>query len=258
MNAAAMTMERRPSTESTEGSTRWWMTALQAIAAMLGLALFAAIVFEVQDARDAGVTQLQLEGAFDKVDPQALRDTIQPWLAPGSVLPMEEVKARLEALPWISHARVERAWPGIVRVRVWEYTAFARWNDALLSSDGKVFHVRDEEVPPGLPRLSGPEGRQNEVRDAFERMGKALGDSAFAPAALSLDERGDWVATTTSGIELRFARGDLAEQLEFIKGPVSSALAGKLADTLYIDLHYSNGFAVGTRPPQKPKQGGKS
>jgi cell division protein FtsQ len=239
-------------------STRWWMAVLQAIAAMLGLALFAAIVLEVQDARDAGVTQLQLEGGFDKVDPQALRDAMKPWLAPGATLPMEEIKARLESQPWVAQARVERAWPGIVRVRVWEYSAFARWNDALLSSDGKVFRVRDEEVPPGLPRLSGPEGRQNEVRDTFERMGKTLADSAFAPSALSLDDRGDWVATAPSGLELRFGRGELAEQLDFIKGPVSNALAGKLADVSYVDLHYSNGFAVGWRAQQKPKQGGKS
>jgi cell division protein FtsQ len=225
---------------------------------MLGLALFAAIVFEVQDARDAGVRQLQLEGDFVKVDPAALRDAIKPWIAPGSVLPMEEIKARLEELPWVSHARVERAWPGIVRVRVWEYSAYARWNDALLSTDGKVFHVRDQDVPPGLPRLAGPEGRHNEVRDAFERMGKALGDSAFAPAGLSLDDRGDWIATTQGGIELRFGRGELAEQFDFIKGPVSNALAGKLDQAMYVDLHYSNGFAVGWRPQQKSRQGGKS
>jgi cell division protein FtsQ len=252
-----MAMERSNG-ESPEGTTRWWMTALQAIAAMLGLALFAAVVFEVQDARDAGITQLQLQGSFDKVDPATLRDTIKPWVAAGSVLPMEEIKARLEAMPWIAHARVERAWPGIVRVRVWEYSAFARWNDALLSTDGKVFRVRDEEVPAGLPRLSGPDGRHNEVRDTFERMQRALGDSAFAPAAVSLDERGDWIATTAGGIELRFARGELAEQLEFIKGPVSEALAGKLDQALYVDLHYSNGFAVGWRPQQKSRQGGKS
>ena len=239
-------------------NTRWWMTLLQAIAAMIGLALFAAIVFEVQDARDAGVTQLQLEGDFVRIDPQSLRDAIKPWLVPGATLPMEEIKARLEDLPWISHARVERAWPGIVRVRVWEYAAFARWNDALLSTDGKVFHVRDEDVPAGLPRLSGPEGRQNVVRDGYERVHKALGETPFAPAALSIDDRDDWVATTKDGIELRFGRGDLAEQLEFIKGPVSQALAGKLAETLYVDLHYSNGFAAGSRPQPKASKNGKS
>jgi cell division protein FtsQ len=250
---ATMALDPTPAT-----NTRWWMTLLQAIAAMLGLALFAAIVFEVQDARDAGVTELQLEGSFDQVDAEHLRDTIKPWIAPGAVLQMDEIKTRLEALPWISHARVERAWPGIVRVRVWEYTASARWNDALLSTDGKVFRVRDEDVPAGLPRLSGPEGRVNEVRDAFVRIGKALGDTALTPSALSLDDRGDWVATTAGGIELRFGRGELAEQLEFIRGPVSDALAGKLDQASYIDLHYSNGFAVGSRPPQKPVKGGKS
>jgi cell division protein FtsQ len=236
---------------STAPSTRWWMTALQAIAAMLGLALVAAIVFEIQDAREAGVTQLELEGAFQKVDPVALRDAMAPWLATGSVLTMEEIKAQLEQLPWIERARVERAWPGVVRVRIWEYTAVARWNDALLSNEGAVFEVPEDTIAAGLPRLSGPSGRQAEVRAAYDRLMLALSATDLEPVALSLNDRGDWVAQTTSGAELRFNRGDLAEQLEFVQGPVSQALAGKWADVQYVDLHYSNGFAAAMKPAPK-------
>ena len=240
---------------SPEISTRWWMALLQALAASLGLALVAAIVFEVQDAREAGVTQLQLEGAFRRVDPDAVREVLQPKLAAGVLGPqMEEVKAQLEQLPWVARARVERAWPGAVRVRIWEYAAYARWNDALLSMDGAVFRVPEAQVPEGLPRLSGPDGRQQKVRDTFELLASSLRDTALAPAALALNDRGDWTARTGGGVELRFGRADLAEQIEFIKGPVSQALAGKLSEVEYVDLHYSNGFAVGARMQPKPRQ----
>jgi len=252
-----MAMERS-STESATGTTRWWMTALQAIAAMLGLALVAAIVFEIQDARDAGVTQLQIEGTFSKIDPAVLRDAIQPWLAGGGVPQMDDLKARLEQLPWVAHARVERSWPGVLRVRVWEYAPYAQWNDELLSSEGDVFRVPPSEIPGGLPRLAGPQGRQDDVRATFEQLRTGLAGTAFTPIALSLDDRGDWVARVATGAELRFGRSDVAEQIDFIKGPVSRALDGKLSEVFYVDLHYSNGFAVSWRPQPKTKPGAKS
>jgi cell division protein FtsQ len=234
------------------------MTILQAIAASLGIALVAAIVFEVQDAREAGVTKLELEGSFDKVDPDALRDTLKPWLAGGVLASqMDVIKAQLEQLPWVARARVERAWPGVVRVRVWEYEPYARWNDALLSSDGHVFRVPADEIPMGLPELSGPEGRHADVRDAYEHLRSELSQASFAPAALSLSERGDWLSRTADGVELRFGRSELDEQIDFIKGPVSQALTEKRSEVQYVDLHYSNGFAVGFKPTPKAAAGGK-
>jgi len=231
---------------------RWWMTLLQAIAAMLGLALVAAIVFEIQDAREAGVTRLEIEGNFVKVDPAAVRDALKPVLATGATVPrMEEVKAQLEQMPWVSRARVERAWPGIVRVRVWEYEPFARWNEDLLSTDGRVFHVPASEMPVTLPQLAGPPGREIEVRDAFTKLQSSLMATGFAPVALSLSERGDWVARTEDGIEIRFGREALDEQIDFINGPVSDALTGKRSEVQYVDLHYGNGFAVAFKPAQK-------
>ncbi len=241
-----------------DSSARWWMTALQAVAASLGLALVAAIVFEVQDAREAGVTQLELEGSFDKVDPDKLRDSLKQLLTAGAAAPqMEQVKAQLEQLPWIARARVERAWPGVVRVRIWEHEPFARWNDALLSTEGKVFTVPVDEMPIGLPQLSGPDGRQREVRDAYDRLGAALASTGFAPVALSLSERGDWVARAADGVELRFGRGELDEQISFITGPVRQALNEKRSEVQYVDLHYSNGFAVGFKAAPKAASGGK-
>ena len=232
----------------TKDSTRWWMVLLQAVAASLGLALCAAAIFEVQDVRDNGVTELQIEGSFQHVSADAVRDAMLPWLAAGVFgTQMDAIQSGLEQLPWIARARVERAWPGLLRVRLWEHVAYARWNDQLLSEDGAVFRVPALEVPEGLPQFTGPEGRQQQVRQVFDGMRASLRDSGFAPASISLDARGDWVLRTNSGTELRLGRSAPEEQEKFIKGPVSEALAGREAEVKYVDLHYSNGFAVGWR-----------
>jgi cell division protein FtsQ len=242
------TMAMEPT--SSASSTRWWMTLLQAIAASLGLALVVAILLEIQEARQAGVTQLELEGPFTRIQPAQLRDVMQPWLTSG-VPQMDDIKARLEQLPWVAQARVERAWPGVLRVRIWEYAPYAQWNDELLSTDGNVFRVPQADIPADLPRLSGPSGRQLEVRDAYQLLVSGLSSSGFVPIGLSLNDRGDWIARLASGAELRFGRADMAEQIEFIRGPVSKALTEKLSEVQYVDLHYSNGFAVAFKPAPK-------
>jgi cell division protein FtsQ len=225
---------------------RWWAPVLQALAASLGLALVAAAVFEIQDARDSGVTELQLEGVFQHISADQVRDALLP-LPTGGVFgtQLEAVKARLEKLPWIAHARVERAWPGLLRIRLWEYSPYAQWNDALLSMDNEVFRVPDVDVPEGLPRLAGPEGREQYVRQTFDLLTENLRGTDFMPTALVLDARGDWLMQVAGGMELRLDRGDPLEQSEFIKGPVSQALTGRLSEVKYVDLHYTNGFAVG-------------
>ena len=66
---------------------------------------------------------------------------------------------RLEALPWVAHARVRRSWPSTVLVAVDERAAKAvtsadgrEW--AVLDADGRVLEVRDAR-PPGLVAVEG-------------------------------------------------------------------------------------------------------
>jgi cell division protein FtsQ len=74
------------------------------------------------------------------------------WLDRG------DVRRRVEALPWVGAATVERAWPHILRIVVKERTAVA-WVDAgghavLVDATGRVLGAA-EPVPPELPELRG-------------------------------------------------------------------------------------------------------
>lgn len=87
---------------------------------------------------------------------------VRAALGAGRGTPMIDVdpgpaEARLEALPWVATARVQRLWPGTVRVVLTERTAVAAaphpqgW--AELDAAGRILAVGPEQ-PPALPTLA--------------------------------------------------------------------------------------------------------
>ena len=175
--------------------------------------------------------------------------------APLFALSLADARARVESLPWIERAIVSRAWPGRLSVRLWERIPAAHWNKTdLVSTGNAVFSpAPGTELPPGLPDLAGPDGSQARVREAFETLHARLDTPDLAPVWLGQDARGEWRARTRAGTELRFGTVETpTEALALLRGPVSSSLAGHWARVAYVDLRYSNGFAVGWRDGSGP------
>lgn len=201
------------------------------------------------------VAELQIEGAFDRVSVAEIETTLRPQLEQGFMaLPLAETRDRLAALPWVARSRVERIWPGTLRVRVWERVPFARWNDGqLVDTESEVFAPKAEEVPAGLPQLGGIEGHEREVMETFQRLEERLRSGPFALAALRQDARGEWTARTRDGVELRLGRGTPDDKLGLLQGAVLNKLADQLTQVEHIDLRYTNGFAVGWRSQPQPQ-----
>lgn len=201
-------------------------------------------------AAPAAPLTLTVAGDFERVRPEAVRLAVAPMLQSDFYdLDLASVKRAVEALPWVAAARVERAWPAAVRIQVWEHRPYAHWGaTALLSEDGVVFRPASlDEIPPGLPALAGPDGRHAAVRQTYEELRARLSGTPFGLAGLAQNERGEWTAVTTNGIELRLGRGTPLEAAALLAGPVRTALETRLEEVSYVDLHYVNGFAVGWR-----------
>ncbi len=193
--------------------------------------------------------RLEISGEFAHVQPELVRAALTGQLNVDFYrLDLGAVKAVVESLPWVAAARVERAWPATVRVHVQEHTPYARWGAAsLLSESGVVFTPLARDLPEGLPQLTGPDGQQAAVREAFEILNEQLAGTPFVPRSLARDARGEWTAVTADGIELKLGRGAPLETVARLSGPVRVALEGRLQEVAYVDLHYINGFAVGWR-----------
>ena len=147
---------------------------------------------------------------------------------------------------------VSRHWPDGVVVRITEHRPVALWGeDGVLAEDGRVFRPGAEARPQGLVRLDGPEASAEWVQAQYRALADILSASDVEIARLTLDARGSWTATLADGLELRLGRdGTEARLRRFVEYALGRAEARRaLANAGYVDLRYSDGFAVGGSRP---------
>jgi cell division protein FtsQ len=104
---------------------------------------------------------------------------------------------------------------------------------------------------PELPSLAGPPGSERDVARRYLAVRDKLAEAALSLESLAMDERGAWHLVLGGGQEIRLGRRDIDERLYRFFAVVAPALAAVLPRVDYVDLRYTNGFAVGWRggPP---------
>jgi cell division protein FtsQ len=215
---------------------------------------------------DRPVQRIEVAGQFHRVSPLQVEKAVLPFAHQGFIsLELEQIKAAIETIPWVDRARVERSWPSGVAVFVSEQIPGARWGErGLLNSRGELFLKEARFIPAELPRLDGPEGTETQVARLYLDTYPRLASVGLRLSSVALDARGAWQLTVTSaqntlghtgGVEVRLGRLDVEVRLErFIRaaGPV---VATRADDVAYVDMRYSNGFAVGWLPGKQGDHG---
>ena len=120
---------------------------------------------------------------------------------------LEDLRERIEALPWVASARVSRIWPDTLAVKVVERQPYARWGQGqMIDRNSEVFTPNADEIPQDLPLLSAPPGHEPEAAMVYEDLRARLAGSLFEPTGLVLDARGEWRMSNAAGIELHARR----------------------------------------------------
>ena len=220
---------------------RWGLTALS-LATMLG-ALAALAVF-----LDQPIQRILISGRFQRVSPgdveRAVKDNVK---SDGLVsVNLDAVRSAVAALPWVDTASVQRAWPRALSVTVVEQVAAARWGEnGLLNTRGELFASSATHIPPELARLSGPPGTQALVAARYLAAQGRLVEAGLHLTALRLDERGAWELDLADGITVRLGSRQVDERFERFMVTAIKLIAQRADDIAYVDMRYSNGFAIG-------------
>jgi cell division protein FtsQ len=199
---------------------------------------------------DQPVRNLVVEGTFQRVTPIQVEAALATVKQQGLLsLDLEELRERVHGLDWVDSVNVGRSWPDTVTVRVTEHQAAARWGDTgLLNVRGELFTEHAQHALPELPSLSGPPGTEQEVARRYLAVRGRLAEADLMLEKLAMDERGAWSLVLNGGQEIRLGRRDVDERLERFFAVVAPALAADMPRVRYVDLRYTNGFAVGWRP----------
>jgi cell division protein FtsQ len=218
------------------------------------LALLAAGLGALTWALDRPLRVISMDGSFQRVSPGEIEKAVAPFSQTGFMsADLDAIQRAVEALPWVEHARIQRRWPNSLHVTVIEQTAAARWGESgLLNTRGELFVRSAAHVPAELPRLSGPEGTESQVAQRYLAVQGRMLEAGMRIAALRLDERGAWEMDLDSGVTVRLGRRDVDERIDRFIRTASQVISHRLNEITYVDMRYSNGFAIGWRNAAAP------
>jgi len=208
-------------------------------------------------ALDRPVRVISIDGSFQRVSPSEVEEAVRPFARAGFMSAnLDDVQRAVEALPWVDHARISRRWPNGLKVAIEEQTAAARWGESgLLNTRGELFVREAKHVPAELPRLSGPEGTESQVAQRYLSVQGRMLEAGMRIAALRLDERGAWEMDLDNGVTVRLGRRDVDARIDRFIKTTSQVIAHHFTEINYVDMRYSNGFAIGWRNPESPPSG---
>ena len=238
-------------TRKPEQPVKFWRKRSVVLGAAAGLVLVVGVGLLAWLARPvlAGpqLTTLIIGGKLQHVDANAVRAAVIPNLGSGFfTTQVDRIGDAVDALPWVAEAQVRREWPHTLRVDIVEEMPVARWNgDGLMDARGKIFTHSTDKAYAALPALSGRDDEAQDVLAQYDTLVGLVSSRGLAIAALSVDARGAATVELDDGIEVRLGREDATGRLARFSAVALPALAAKLTAVAYVDMRYTNGFAVG-------------
>lgn len=191
------------------------------------------------------VQSVHFAGPFAHVSQAELESVALPGLM-GSFLTvdLDAAQQRIEALPWVDRAWLNRRWPNAIYVRFTEQKFVARWNDdAWLGNDGSAVALPNHDGPQDVVQLRGPTGAEEQALATYRKLSEQLVTIGLSIDELQLTERRMWALRLSNGVELLIGRDRLEERFQrFVK--IYPVLVNEGRRIGRIDLRYANGVAV--------------
>ncbi|MDR0529756.1 MAG: cell division protein FtsQ/DivIB [Zoogloeaceae bacterium] len=221
-----------------------------------GTAILAAAIF-IAAPRLMPVRVLVLETPLHRVTPGDLREALR-GRARGSflTLPLADMRASLESLPWVRRASARRVWPDKISLLLEEQQIAARWGNSgreWVNAEGDVFAANlpraGQALPPDLPRFSGPPGSSARLLARYAESKRLLAPIGLTPRALTLSARLALDVELSNGMRLKLGQEDaleisIARRIRRFAAAYARFVAPRQPPPASVDLRYPNGFAL--------------
>ena len=214
------------------------------------LAAIAAAVSAVSWAFDQPIETVAVEGRFQRVAPVDVERVVKEKVHGAGLLSVDlaAVRRAIHTLTWVDSVSVQRAWPRGLNVLVIEQTAAARWGErGLLNTRGELFDTDERHIPPELAQLAGPDGKESLVAQRYLAAEGRLSQAGLRLTAMRLDARGAWEFDLANGVTVRLGRRQVDERFEKFMNTALKLVTQRGEDVAYVDMRYTNGFAIGWR-----------
>jgi cell division protein FtsQ len=199
---------------------------------------------------DQPIRTVSVSGRFQRVAPVDVERVVKERVRGAGLLSVDlaAVHQALHSIPWVDAVSVQRSWPRGLTVLVIEQVAAARWGErGLLNTRGELFATDERHIPPELAQLSGPEGKEAEVAQRYLAAQGRLQQAGLRLTAMRLDARGAWELDLANGVTVRLGRRQVDERFDKFITAALKLVTQRGDDIAYIDMRYTNGFAIGWR-----------
>ena len=243
----------RPKNRRKPQEARWRAPQVnwRALAIVLGVpAVIAAGALAVLWVLDQPIESVSVAGRFQRVAPVDVERVVKAQVHGAGLLSVDlaAVRRAIHTLPWVDAVSVQRAWPRGLDVLVIEQTAAARWGEkGLVNTRGELFNTDERHIPPELARLEGPAGKESLVAQRYLAADVRLLQAGLRLTAMRLDARGAWEIDLANGVTVRLGRRQVDELFEKFMSTALKLVTQRGEDIAYVDMRYTNGFAIGWR-----------
>ncbi len=193
------------------------------------------------------INTLRITGTSTRIPLSVVNAALHPYVAQGFLwMDPEQLRRRLDTLPWVANAEVRRVWPDRLDVTLQPYVPVARWlgsTGQMVDAQGKLFSVPPSQVPDNLPNLEGPADSGAKLIQQLTLFNQILAPLGATVVDLQEDRRGGWRCILSNGVRLLLGSEDLLPAMKRWV-VVAPQIKEYLVSGATMDLRYTNGFAV--------------
>lgn len=216
---------------------------------LISVFLLLGVGFSAKWLKQVGFVPIEVVTLTDKLqhaDPVAIKVAVKDYLRAGFFgLKVGAIREELKQIPWIADANVQRCWPNMVKIKIFERQPMAVWEGrGVVDTEGKLFIPPNVHGLEHLPEFIGSNDNLDLMVDNYLRILAALKPIGLAVKKLEIMPDQGWRAMLDNGVTIVLGQIEIEERLE--RFVLAYPIVGSGAEQVkVVDLRYTNGLSIG-------------